>query len=130
MYSGASALGSTEGLQLKPLASGRREAGSRCKASPHCLQLGAGAGEGQEGGWPQHYFPMGGRLLAEFCHQSLGLHLKSGMKIWACLERVNRKEAGFRKPCHIRNERRNWELEEEKLLGGSDNCPTERLSVL
>lgn len=52
------------------------------------------------------------------------------MTNWACLERVNRKEAGFRKSCHIRSERRNWEWGEEKLLGGSDNHPLERLSVL
>lgn len=121
---GPLSLGSIDGLQLKPLTS--RPAWSRAQVQSILSLPAAGCwcrGRTGRGGWPQCYFPLGGRLLVEFCHQSLVLHLKRSMTNWACLERVNRKEAGFRKSCHIRSEKRNWERGEEKLLGGSDNHP-------
>ena len=111
MYNGAPGSGELRLSAAEALGWGTgSEAGTRCRASYLCLQLGAGAGgrAGREVG-PSH---MSHReaTSSKFCHQSSLLHLKSTMRKGVLRGQTGRRQ--FWKSGHIRNERRNWDLGE------------------
>lgn len=98
------------------------EAGTRCRASYLCLQLGAGAGgrTGREVG-PSR---ISHREVtsSKFCHQSSLLHLKSTMRNWGLSwkDKQEGDSSGSHVTLGVKEEAGNWE--KEKALSGSDDC--------